>query len=126
MSMRIAITPGFAALRIKVNPDHEVTHGISGSIEPGLYAPWPDARENGVIELEIEGETLRELLATISARYRQVNIDFQPLCPITNDVGFDYDIFVNGKNYITLPQGINTKLQDGDDVQVKSDELGHC
>jgi molybdopterin converting factor small subunit len=126
MSMRIVITPGFAALRIKVNPDHEAIHGISGSFEPGLCAPWPDAREKGVIELEIEGETLRELLAIISERYSQVNIDFQPLCPITNDVGFDYDIFVNGKNYITLPQGLNTKLKDGDDVRVKSDEMGHC
>jgi molybdopterin converting factor small subunit len=120
------IIPGFAALRIKVNPDHEATHGISGSIEPGLYTPWPDARGKGVVELEIEGGTLRELLATISVRYRQVNIDFQPLCPITNDVGLDYDVFVNGKNFITLPQGLNTKLQDGDDVQVKSEVIGHC
>jgi molybdopterin converting factor small subunit len=124
--MRIAIIPSFAALRIKVNPNGDVRGFASPSCEPGLCTPWPDARENGVTELEIEGETLRELLATISVRYRQVNIDFQPLCPITNDVGLDYDIFVNGKNYITLPQRLNTKLQDGDDVQVKSDVIGHC
>ena len=124
--MRIAIIPSFAALRIIVNPNSDARLFASPSFEPGLCAPWPDARENGVTELEIEGETLRELLATISVRYRQVNIDFQPLCPITNDVGLDYDIFVNGKNYFMLPQGLNTTLHDGDDVQVKSEVIGHC
>ena len=124
--MKVAIIPDFAALKIKVNPNSEAIQGIRGSFEPGLYAPWPEAREKGVIELAIEGETLRALLTTISEIYSQANVDFQPICPITNDIGSDYDILVNGKNYITLPQGLNTKLKDGDEVRVKGDETGHC
>lgn len=124
--MKVAIIPGFAGLRIKVNPNEEVTQETRGSVEPGLYAPWPEARENGFVELDVEGDTLRELLTKISERYSQANVDFQPICPITHDVGFDYDVFVNGKNYVTLAHGLNTRLRDGDDVKVKSDEMGHC
>lgn len=124
--MKVVIIPGFGGLRVKVNANEVVTQETNGSVEPGLYAPWPEARENGVVELKVEGETLRELLTTLSDLYTKANVDFQPICPITNDVGFDYDVFVNGKNYVSLPRGLNTKLNDGDDVKVKSDEMGHC
>jgi molybdopterin converting factor small subunit len=124
--MKAAIIPGFAALRIKVNPNCEVTQGTCGSIEPGLYAPWPEAKKKGVVELEIEGETLRALLCEISKVYRQANVDFEPICPITNEVGFDFDVLINEKNYFTLAHGLDTKLKDGDEVKVKRDVIGHC
>jgi molybdopterin converting factor small subunit len=124
--MKVAIIPDFAALKIRVNPDSKAMQGARGSFEPGLYVPWPEAREKGMIELAIEGETLRVLLAAISEIYRQANVDFQPICHITNDIGSEYDVSVNGKNYILLPQGLNTKLKDGDEVRVKGDETGHC
>jgi hypothetical protein len=54
-----------------------------------------------VIELEVEGEILRELPTKISERYSHANVAFQPICTITNDIGLDYDVFVNGKNYVT-------------------------
>jgi hypothetical protein len=59
-----------------------------------------------VIELEVEGEILRELPTKISERYSHANVDFQPICAITNDVGLNYDVFVNGKNYVTLSTGL--------------------
>jgi hypothetical protein len=40
---KVAMSPGFAALRIKVNPNNGMALGSYGSTEPGLYAPWPEA-----------------------------------------------------------------------------------
>ena len=126
VAMKVAIIPGIAALRIKITPNGDGTEGTNVSIEPGLYAPWPEARKKRVVEFEVEGETLRALLTTISDRYRQAHVDFEPICPLTNDVGLDYDVFVNGKNYITSPYGLDRKLKDGDEVKVKRDVIGHC
>ena len=118
--MRIVIMPGFSELIIIVNPTQEVTReGMLSIVMPWLYAPWPHAREKGIIEAEMDGDTLRTLLAELSARYKEANVDFQPINPTTNDLDFDYDVFVNGKNYVALAHGLDAKLKDGDTVKVK-------
>ena len=118
--MKTAICPGFSELIITINPAREVTReGLPSIIMPWLYAPWPDAQRKGVVEIEIEGETLRALLSEISYQYRQVNVDFEPINSRTNDLDFDYDAFVNDQHYVALPYGLDAKLKDGDEVKVK-------
>ena len=119
--MRVAIVPGFADLTITVNPARGVTvEDRPLIIMPWLYAPWPDAQEKGLVEIEVEGETLRALLAELSLRYKQADVDFEPINPRTNDVDFDYDVIVNGRNFVALPGGLDVKLKDGDEVKVKT------
>lgn len=118
--MKAAIKPGFSELIVIINPAGKVTReGLLTINMPWLFAPWPDAREKGVIELEVEGETLRALLAKLAEVYRQAGVDFEPINPRTNDMDEDYDVLINGKNYVTLSHAINTKLKDGDEVKVK-------
>ena len=118
--MRAVILPGFSELIIVVNPTHEVTReGMLTIVMPWLYAPWPNAKEKGIIEMEIEGNTLRELLVKLTARYKEANVDFQPISPTTNDLDFDYDVLINGKNYIASADGLDAKLKDDDTVIVK-------
>ena len=118
--MKTAIMPGFSELIIIINPAKEVTRqGLLTIIMPWLYAPWPDAQQKGVIEMEVAGETLRALLIELSHRYQQANVDFDPIDHKTNQLDFDYDVYVNGKNYLALPAGLDTKLREGDEVKVK-------
>jgi molybdopterin converting factor small subunit len=118
--MNVAIMPGFSELIVKINPAEKVTReGLLNIIMPWLYAPWPDARGKGVIELEVEGETTRALLTTLAEVYRQVDVDFTPINPKTNELDEDYDVLVNDKNYVTIPHGLDAKLRDGDEVKVK-------
>ena len=118
--MKAVIMPGFSELIIVVNPTQEVTRGGMVSIVmPWLYAPWPQAQEKGIIETEIDGDTLRALLAELSAQYKAANVDFQLINPTTNDLDFDYDVLVNGKNYVALAGGLDAKLKDNDSVKVK-------
>ena len=119
--MRVVIMPGFSELIIRINPTKQVTRGgLLTIIMPWLYAPWPNAQEKGIIEMEIDGDTLRALLAELSARYKEANIDFQPINPTTNDLDFDYDVLVNCKNYVALTDGLDAKLKDDDAVKVKT------
>jgi hypothetical protein len=118
--MKIVMMPGFSELLIVVNPTREVTReGMLSIVMPWLYAPWPDAKEKGVIEMEIEGETLRELLTGLSARYRQANVDLELINPGSNDLDFDYDVLVNGQNYVALAGGLDIKLKADDTVKVR-------
>ena len=118
--MKAVIMPGFSELIIIVNPLVEVTReGLLSIIMPWLYAPWPEARERGIVEMEVEGETLRALLSEISEQYKQADVDFEPINPGTNDMDDDYDVLINGKDYVALPHGLDTKLKDGDEVKVK-------
>ncbi len=59
-----------------------------------------------MIELEVEGETLRELPTKRYSHEFHANVAFQPICAITNDVGFHNDVFVNGKNYVTISRAL--------------------
>jgi molybdopterin converting factor small subunit len=126
MSMKAAIVPHFEQLRILVNYDGQVASGASVSSLPGLFAPWPGSREKGFAEIDVEGDTLRALLAELGACYKQAGVDFEPICPITKDIKLDYDVFVNGRNYVLLDHGLESKLNDGDEVKIQSDTLGHC
>ena len=118
--MKAAIMPGFSELIIIVNPTREVTReGLLSIIMPWLYAPWPDAQRTGIIEIAVEGETLRALITELSDRYKKADVDFEPINPRTNDLDFDYDVLVNDKNYVALPHGLDTELRDGDKVQIK-------
>lgn len=118
--MNVSIMPGFSELIVKINPAEKVTReGLLNIIMPWLYAPWPDAREKGVVELKVEGETARALLTTLAEVYRQADVDFAPINPKTNELDEDYDVLVNDKNYVTIPHGLDAKLRDGDEVKVK-------
>ena len=124
--MRVAIVPHFEQLKVVVNPNGKVTPETNSPSLSTLYAPWPDAREKGFAEIDVEGDTLRALLAEVGTRYKQANVDFEPICPITNDLRMDFDVFVNGKNFILLAHGLESKLRDGDEVKILADTLGHC
>jgi molybdopterin converting factor small subunit len=124
--MRIAIVPDFEQLKVLINKSGQVNPGTSHSSLPGLYAPWPDAREKGFAEIDVEGDTLRAVLAEVGSRYKQAGVDFEPICPITHDLKLDYDVFINGKNYVLLNRGLESKLEDGDEVKIQGDTLGHC
>ena len=118
--MRVVITPGLVELRIKIDPKGEVTRkGLPYIVMPWMFAPWPEARERGVVEVEIKGETLREFLLGLSEQYKRANVDFEPINPKTHDVDFDYDISVSGKNYIGLSKGLDTKLRRGNGIVIK-------
>jgi hypothetical protein len=118
--MRAVIIPGLTELRIKVNPAKKVTReGLPYILMPWMLAPWPDVKDKGVVEIEVKGETLRRLLTELSHRYKQASVDFEPVNPKTNDVDFDYDVSVNGKNYVGLSKGLDTKLRRGNEVVIK-------
>jgi molybdopterin converting factor small subunit len=118
--VKVVIMPGFSELIIIVNPTREVTRkGMLSIVMPWLYAPWPHAREKGIVETEIDGDTLRALLAELSAQYKAANVDFQPVNPTTNDLDFDYDVLVNGKKYEALAHGLDTRLKADDEVKLK-------
>ena len=118
--MKVVIMPGFSELMIVINPTGEVTReGMLSIIMPWFYAPWPGSQEKGVIEMTVPGDTLRALLTELSKRYRQANVDFEPINPGTNDLDFDYDVLVNSKNYVALDNGLDAKLKADDTVKVK-------
>jgi molybdopterin converting factor small subunit len=118
--MKVVIIPGLVELRIKVDPIKEVTReGLAYIVMPWMFAPWPEANTKGIIEIEIKGVTLRALLNELSDLYKKANVDFEPINSKTNDVDFDYEILINGKKYVGLPQGLDTKLRKGNEVVIK-------
>ena len=118
--MRLVIIPGLTELRIKIDPSRKVTReGLPYILMPWMLAPWPDLKEKGVVEIEVKGKTLRNLLTELSDQYKQANVDFEPINPKTGDVDFDYDVSVSGKNYIALSKGLDTKLRKGNQVVIK-------
>jgi hypothetical protein len=118
--VKAVIMPGFSELIIVVNPTREVTReGMLLIIMPWFYVPWPGSQERGIIEMTVPGDTLRALFMELSERYRQANVDFELINPGTNDLDFDYDVLVNGKNYVALAGGLDVKLKANDTVKVK-------
>ena len=118
--MKVAIAPGFSELIITVNPSGEATReGLLNIHMPWLFAPWPDAREKGVIEVEVEGETLRSLLITLAEAYKKAGVDLEPINSTTNDMDEEYDLLLNDESYMTIPDGLNAQLKDGDRVKLK-------
>ncbi len=118
--MKVFVIPGLTELRIKVNPNKDITReGLPYIVMPWMFAPWPEVKDKGVIELELEDGTLRGLLNELSRHYKRANIDFEPINPRTKDIDFDYDIIINGQNYVSLPRGLETKLKKGDTIVIK-------
>jgi len=118
--VKLVIMPGFSELIIIVSPSREVTReGMLSIVMPWLYTPWPDAREKGFVETEIAGDSLRALLAGLSAQYKAANVDFQPVNPTTNELDFDYDVLLNGQKYEALADGLDTRLKADDEVRLK-------
>jgi molybdopterin converting factor small subunit len=118
--MRVVITPGLVELRIRINPKGEATReGLPYIVMPWMFAPWPESKSKGIIEIEIKGETLRALLSELTDLYKKTGVDFEPINARTNDVDFDYEILMNGKKYVALSQGLDTKLKKGSEVIIK-------
>lgn len=117
--MKAVVMPGFSQLNIVVDPTREVTReGLISVVMPWLYAPWPQASEKGIAETQVDGDSLRALLAGLANRYKAAKVDFQPLNPATNDLDFDYDVSVNGTSYLSLDGGLDTKLKSDDSVKI--------
>jgi hypothetical protein len=118
--MRVVIIPGLTELKIRVNSGgRTVTKGAPYIVMPWMIAPWPEAKEKGVIVTEVKGGTLRSLLTELSDRYKRANVDFEPINSKTNDIDFDYDLIVNGQNYVGLPRGLDTRIKKEDEVTIK-------
>lgn len=117
--MKVAIIPRFTELRIIINPSGELPSRPPSAIMPWMYAPWPDAKNKGVIEIEVGGETLRALVTQVADIYKQANVNFNPVDSATNDIDLDYEVVLNNKNYEGLPDGLETKLKDDDEVYIK-------
>jgi len=117
--VKAVVMPGFSQLNIVVDPTREVTReGLISVVMPWLYAPWPQASEKGIAETQVDGDSLRALLAGLANRYKAAKVDFQPLNPATNDLDFDYDVSVNGTSYLSLDGGLDTKLKSDDSVKI--------
>jgi len=116
--LKVAIIPGFSLLKIIVDPGEKVKDIVPATVMPWLYAPWPEARKRGVIEAEVSGETLRGLLVELADRYRRAGVDIEPVESGKDEVNEEYYIYVNGQEYNTLAEGLDTYLAAGDEVVV--------
>lgn len=70
--------------------------------------------ENGEREIETSSSTLKDLLYELSKQYpaeRFYNKDWE-------DVTITYTVELNGKLYDSLPRELDTKLNDGDVVEI--------
>ena len=114
--MKAVIEFGFSELVIKVNPTNKIMEKAITNVLPGIYAPWPEAKHKGTVELEIVGDTLRTLLTELCHNYQQVNSDFIPYDQNTNQVNLDYEVLVNGNEYSVF--GLDTKLKENDKIKV--------
>ena len=83
-------------MKVKVDTNFETTGVLGG----------------GEMELEENG-TLRSLLDIISEKIRFSIID-----PKTGDVDFAIELKVNGQDYFVLAQQLDTRLAEGDEVQI--------
>ncbi|MFC1871800.1 hypothetical protein ACFLYF_05340 [Chloroflexota bacterium] len=124
--MRVVIFPQPVELKAVINPSHSTPQASGSFIVPGIYHAWPEAEGCGFIDVDIEGQTLWDLLTFISQRYQTASIDYNPICPDTNDLKFDFDLSVNGNNYVSLPHQLDTSLKPDDEVKITEATLGHC
>jgi len=118
--MNLAIQPSYLEWLITVNPEGDVTpHEVPGTVMPWMYAPWPDAALKGIVNIESTGDTLRELLETLSLQYRHAGVDCYPIDRKTGRLNPDYDVFINNTHVLDLPASLDTRLNDGDVVKVR-------
>ncbi len=118
--MKVYVLPGFSELIIKIDPSSPATReGLIFSGMPWLFAPWPEARTTGIIEIEVKGRKLRDLLNTLASSYKKAGVDFDPVIAGSNDVDSDYTVLLNGKNCAYIRQKLDTELKPNDEVKVK-------
>ena len=67
------------------------------------------------IEWEVEGITLRELLDRLCEKFGD-DLKCQVFDPKTQDISDMLKVLVNGRHYTTLPDRLETLLQDGDEI----------
>jgi hypothetical protein len=124
--MKVTVIPHTEQLKILVNNNGTRNFETYTSTLPSMYAPWPDAHEKGFVDIEVKGQTLRDLLTELGFRYTQKDVDFDPICPITHDVKLDYKVLINGRDYIYFPHRLEESLNEGDEIKVSAETLGHC
>ena len=68
-----------------------------------------------VLELDVENATVRGVLESLSDRYGR---EFTDLIfdPNTKEVSTHIRVLVNGRHYNFLPKGLDTELQEGDEI----------
>jgi molybdopterin converting factor small subunit len=108
-----------------IDPGDDVNYK-AGLLIPGIYDDWPEAREDGFTEININDNTLRALLIEISNRLNRNGVDQGPMCSRTNDVKQSFEILVNEKNYVLTSHGLETRLQSGDEITILEDVIGFC
>jgi hypothetical protein len=71
--------------------------------------------DRGMMELEGGSPTLRELLSEIALRsHGEVRV----VDPETGEMDAEFFILLNGCEVPAMPQGLETKLRDGDEVGI--------
>ena len=96
-----------------------IANPLSIRVEPFLSTS--EVIEPGETELEVQGDTLWDLLIKLNDRYDYIMARF--IDPQTKTV-VNYDVFVNERYYESLPGGISTKLKGGDKVEITIPVLG--
>ena len=67
----------------------------------------------GQPELDIENPTLKEILLELSKRINVSIVD-----PVNDEIRGDFKVYVNGVEQEGLGYGIDTKIEDKDEVEV--------
>ena len=68
-------------------------------------------------EIETQSTTLGSLLDELSKKYKPADVDgFYDT--ESGEVYPDCDIILNGKSYRTTPDGLDTKLKEGDKLEI--------
>jgi len=68
------------------------------------------------VELETQSTTLGSLLDELSKSYNVKEVEF--FDSDRREVHFDCDVLLNGQSYQVLPEGLDTRLGDGDEVEI--------
>ena len=68
-------------------------------------------------EIETQSTTLDSLLDELSKKYKPADVD-DFYDTESGEVYPDCDVIINGKSYRIIPDGLNTKLQDGDKLEI--------
>ncbi len=79
----------------------------------GFDALWAFGQDE--VDLKAEPATLQALLQEIAQKTREKGGFFNPQSDTFHE---EYEILVNGCPLYTLPRGLSTELNDGDEVQI--------
>jgi molybdopterin synthase sulfur carrier subunit len=80
------------------------------------YLTFKDAMHRlSVSEIEIPGASLKELFDVLCQRHGEGFTDLI-FDPITREVRGDIRILLNGRHVVHLPNGLDTELDEGDEI----------